>query len=67
MIFLPHNLFHVSVQMLPKQFTIRLLIQQPLKKLIHIMKHILQGFVQLLCIHQGSPQHIQVDFRIILK
>ena len=67
MILFLDNFFHIPVQMLPQKFPVRLLIQKPLEKLVHIMKHILQRFVQLSCIDQGRPEHIQIYSGIILK
>ena len=57
MILLTHNLLHISVQMFPKQFPVRLLFKKPCKELIHIVKHILQRLVKPPGVYQGCSQH----------
>ena len=52
MIFFPDNLLYIAIQMLLQKISVAFLFQKTGKKLIHVMKHILQRFVQSPGIHQ---------------
>ena len=65
MVFAPHDFFHIPIQMLFQKISIEPLIQKSLKKLIHVMQHILQCFVQPPGIDQRRAQHIQIHPGII--
>ena len=67
MVFLFHHFAHITFQMFPKQFPVSIFFQQPVKKLIHIVQHILQGLIQLLRIDQRSFQHGNIHPGIIPK
>ena len=67
MIFFIDHFFHIAFQMLLQQFPVGLLGQEPFKKFIHIMKHILKGLVQLFGIHQRCFQHGDIHSCIIFK
>ena len=66
-VFALHHLFHIALQMLPQKLPVILLFQEPGKKAVHIVEHILQRPVQLSGVDQGGPQHGQVHARVIFK
>ena len=61
MIFLPHDRFHIPLQMFLQEFPVCFLLQEPCEKFVHIMKHILKRFIQPPRVDKSRPQHIQID------